>query len=161
MKASLVWVLANLEELIAGTGLVIVVCLTMYNIGNRYLLQRSGVWAPELAEMIFAWVVFLGAGAAWKRRMHISIDVLVRNLGPRMRTGVNILTDVILIIFLAFSAYLAAKITISSHTRLSPVLRLPFSYVYASVVLAFVLMLIRRVVALVHSLRAGPTREHR
>jgi len=158
MRANLVWLLTNLEELIAGTGLVVVVGLTMYNIINRYLLQKSGVWAPELAEMIFTWVVFLGAGAAWKRRMHISISVLVRNLHPRTQTVVTIITDIILIAFLAFSTYLAAKITISSHSRLSPVLRLPFSYVYASTVLAFALMTIRRAVALAHTLRMRRSR---
>jgi len=161
MRAKLVWLLANIEELIAGSGLVFVVGLTMYNIGNRYLLQRSGVWAPELAEMVFAWVVFLGASAAWKRDMHISISVVTRSLSPRMRKAVKVLTDVILIAFLAFTTYLAAKITISSHTRVSPVLRVPFSYVYASVFFSFSLMLIRRVVSLVKSLRGASTAESR
>ena len=34
---------ANLEELVAGTGLVLVVAITIYNIVNRYILLRSTV----------------------------------------------------------------------------------------------------------------------
>jgi TRAP-type C4-dicarboxylate transport system permease small subunit len=147
----------NFEEVVASTGLVLVIGITIFNIANRYLLERSGVWAPELAEMIFAWVVFLGASAAWKRNMHISIGVVVRCLGPRTRTIVGLMTDAILIIFLAYAAYLATKLTISSHSRVSPVLRVPFSYVYASAALAFSLMLIRRCVGLARSFRGRLT----
>jgi TRAP-type C4-dicarboxylate transport system permease small subunit len=147
--------LVNLEEIGAGTGLVLVVVIVIYNIVNRYIFQQSGVWAPELAGIVFPWVVFLGASAAWKRNMHIGISAGVRCLGPRLRRLVAILADVLLIAFLAFATYLAAKITISAHTRLSPVLRIPFSYVYASAALAFGLMLIRRSVALARSLRGG------
>lgn len=147
--------LANIEEVGAGVGLVLVIGLTVYNIINRYLLQRSGVWAPELAEMIFAWVVFLGASAAWKRDMHISISAVVRYLSPRLQALVAGFGNVILIAFLAYATYLAVKLTISSHSRLSPVLRIPFSYVYASAAVGFGLMLIRRAVAVAQSLRVG------
>ncbi|HXV23092.1 MAG TPA: TRAP transporter small permease [Alphaproteobacteria bacterium] len=149
------WARANLEEVVAGAGLVLVVGLTTYNIVNRYVLQRSGVWAPELAEMIFAWVVFLGASAAWKRNMHISIGVVVRYLGRRTRAVVGVLGDIVLIAFLAYVTYLAIKITISGHSRVSPVLRIPFSYVYAGAALSFGLMLVRRSVALARILRSG------
>lgn len=140
------------EETVAGAGLVIVVIITIYNIVNRYVLEQSAVWAPELAGMIFAWVVFLGASAAWKRGMHISISVLVRRLGPRAQALVRLAGDAVLVAFLAYATYLAAKITVSSYSRLSPVMRVPFSYVYASAALCFALMLLRQVMAAARSL---------
>ena len=155
MRAIITRVLADFEEIVASIGFVLVIGLVIFTIVNRYVLQRSGVWAPELAEMIFAWVVFLGATAAWKRNMHVSIDVVVRFLGPRPRAVIRLLGDLILLAFLAYAAYLSAKITISSHSRVSPVLRIPFSYLYASAALAFSLMLIRRSIALAHSVRSG------
>jgi TRAP-type C4-dicarboxylate transport system permease small subunit len=147
--------LANFEEIGAGIGLLLVIGLVTFTIVNRYVLQRSGVWAPELAEMIFAWVVFLGASAASKRDMHISIDVLVRYFGPRTRALIQLFGDVVLVVFLAYVTYLSVKITISSHSRVSPVLRIPFSYVYGSAALAFGLMLIRRSIDLMRSLRGA------
>jgi TRAP-type transport system small permease protein len=140
------------EETVAGAGLVIVVIITIYNIVNRYVLEQSAVWAPELAGMIFAWVVFLGASAAWKRGMHISISVVVSRLGPRTQAVVRLAGDAVLVAFLAYATYLAAKITVSSYSRLSPVMRVPFSYVYASAALCFALMLLRQVMAAARSL---------
>jgi TRAP-type C4-dicarboxylate transport system permease small subunit len=145
--------LDTVEEVVAGIGLVLVVGITVYGIVNRYLLERSAVWAPELAGFIFTWVVFLGASAAWKRNMHISIGIVVRYLPPRARAAIGVVTDLVMIVFLAYATYLALKITISSHSRLSPVMRVPFSYVYASAALAFALMFLRRCVALGQALR--------
>ena len=50
--------------------------------------------------------------------------------------------------FLAYVTYLALKITVSSHSRLSPVMRVPFSYVYASAAAGFALMLVHQVAGL-------------
>lgn len=140
------------EETVAGAGLIAVVLITIFNIVNRYVLEQSAVWAPELAEMIFAWVVFLGASAAWKRGMHISISVVVSRLGPRAQALVRLAGDAILVAFLAYATYLAAKITLSSYSRLSPVMRVPFSYIYASAAICFSLMLLRQVMAAARSL---------
>lgn len=145
--------LGNLDELTAGLALVLVVIITLYNIFNRYVLARSAVWAPELAGFVFTWVVFLGASAASKRNMHVSIGVVVRYLGPRTKAAVGILGDIVLVAFLAYATYLALKITVSSHSRLSPVMRVPFSYVYASAALSFGLMLLRRCLVLARALR--------
>ncbi len=144
MRSVLRGVLKNAEEVVAGVALVVVVALILYGIFNRYVLQVSSVWAPELASLIFTWVVFLGASAAWKRNMHISIDVIVSRLGPRVRVPIRVLTDAIVVVFLAYATYLAVSIAISSHVRLSPVLRVPFTYVYAAVALAFASMLLRK-----------------
>ena len=144
MRSVLLRVIKNAEELVAGVALVVVVSLILYGIFNRYVLQQSSVWAPELASLIFTWVVFLGASAAWKRNMHISIDVIVSRLGPRVRPPIRALADAIVVIFLAYATYLAISIAISSYVRLSPVLRVPFTYVYAAVAVAFASMFLRK-----------------
>lgn len=145
--------LNNIEEIAAGAGLVLVMAITAYNIFNRYVLEQSAVWAPELAGILYAWVVFLGASAAWKRNMHIGIDVIVRHLPPRGRQSIRILSDMVLIAFLAYTTYLAVSITISAQTRVSPVMRVPYSYVYASAAIGFALMLVRRMLSLAQALR--------
>lgn len=150
--------LHNFEEVTAGAALVVVVAITIYNIVNRYVLKQSAVWAPELAEMIFAWVVFLGASAAWKRSMHISISAVVRYLPVRIQAAIAVLGGLLLAVFLGYTTYLAVTITISSHTRLSPVMRIPFSFVYASAAIGFGLMFARQIASLARSLGRGAAR---
>jgi TRAP-type C4-dicarboxylate transport system permease small subunit len=145
--------LNHAEEFIAGIGFVAVIAITLYNVFNRYVLERSGVWAPELAGIVFAWVVFLGASAAWKRGMHVSIDVVVTRLGQPARGIVRLLANLIVVAFLAYTTWLAVEITIAAHARQTPVLRVPFSYIYASAAIGFALMLARSLRALVQQLR--------
>jgi TRAP-type C4-dicarboxylate transport system permease small subunit len=150
--------LGSLEEVVAGLGFVAVVAITLYNVVNRYVFRQSGVWAPELAGVIFAWVVFLGASAAWKHHMHVSIDVVVTRLDRRARRATRILAKSVMVVFLAYTTWLAAKITVSSYLRETPVLRIPFSYIYVSAALGFALMAARSLMDLVKELR-GQTDE--
>jgi TRAP-type transport system small permease protein len=156
LSAALRRCLSHAEELVAGIGFVAVVAVTIYNVFNRYVLQQSGVWAPELAGIIFAWVVFLGASAAWKRHMHVSIDVVVTRIGKRSQAATRLLAKLVLAAFLAYTTWLALSITVSSYSRETPVLRIPFSYIYASAALGFAIMLGRGLRDLARELRGQP-----
>jgi TRAP-type transport system small permease protein len=144
----------NFVEVSAGLGLVLVVIITIYNVINRYILMGSAVWAPELAGMIFSWMVFLGAYAALKRGMHISISVVVRQLNPRLQAWIARLGDVLLTALFAYATYLALKITLSSYSRISPAMHVPFSYVYASAAVGFALMFLNQIAALAKAFRS-------
>jgi TRAP-type C4-dicarboxylate transport system permease small subunit len=148
MTKGVAWkVVDRSEEVCAAAILVAVMAITVYNVVNRYLLKQSAVWAPELAGFLFTWVVFLGASAATRRGMHVSIVVLVDRLGPRARRWTILAGDVILIAFFAYASWLALKITISSYSRVSPAMHLPYTYVYASVVVCFAVSLVRSLAA--------------
>jgi TRAP-type C4-dicarboxylate transport system permease small subunit len=155
-RSACVGVFRNLEEIGAGACLVAVIAITGYNIINRYLLQQSAAWAPEIAGFIFTWVVFLGVSAAAKRGMHVSVRVLVDRFPPRWQAVLGTAVDMVLAAFFAYGAWLALKITISSYARVSPVTGLSYSYVYASVVVCFAAIFIRKVVRLGGHLRGRP-----
>jgi TRAP-type C4-dicarboxylate transport system permease small subunit len=104
---------------------------------------------------MLTWVVFIGASAAWKREMHVSIGVLVDALPAGFRAFAGVASDVVLLLFLGYAAYLACLITLSSHSRLSPVMHLPFSYVYASAAISFVTMFVRHVLKAVRRWRGA------
>jgi TRAP-type C4-dicarboxylate transport system permease small subunit len=156
-RKALVGLLRNLEETCAGACLVAVITITVYNIVNRYLLHQSAAWAPELAGFIFTWVVFLGVSAAAKRSMHVSVRVLADRLPYRWRTVLGTVIELILVAFFAYGAWLALKITVSSYARVSPVMGLPYSYVYASVVVCFVSIFARKLVDLTRQLPGRPS----
>ena len=135
---------------------VAVIAITVYNIINRYLLQQSAAWAPEIAGFIFTWVVFLGVSAAAKRDMHVSVRVLVDRLPPRWRAVLSTGVDIIWPLSLRTARWLALKITVSSYARVSPVAGLSYSYVYASVVVCFAAIFARKVLRLGGHLRGRP-----
>lgn len=147
-KSGALRLLDRAEEVSAGVLLVAVMAITAYNVVNRYLFQLSAVWAPELAGFLFTWVVFLGTSAAARRGMHVSMEAVADRLTPKARRWTLMAGEIILIAFFAYTAWLALRITISSYSRVSPVMRVPYSFVYASVVVSFSLMFARGTAAL-------------
>jgi TRAP-type C4-dicarboxylate transport system permease small subunit len=141
-------ILINLEEILVGSGLVLIIALVIFGIINRYVIQMSAVWVPELTGFFFAWVVFLGASAAWKRSMHVKIEVFTSLLPTKLQTAVRLLADVILLAFLAYIAYLSCVISISAYARKSPVLGFSYTYVYIAPLLSFILMFGRALIQL-------------
>lgn len=57
------------------TGLLVVTVVV--NVFARYVLQIGLIWAEEVTILLFVWVVFLGAYAAYRRRAHMAITFVV------------------------------------------------------------------------------------
>jgi TRAP-type C4-dicarboxylate transport system permease small subunit len=88
--------------------------------------------------------------------MHVSVRVLVDRFPPRCQAVLGSAVDLVLAAFFAYGAWLALKITASSYARVSPVIGLSYSYVYASVVVCFAAIFARKVCSLAGRLRGRP-----
>ena len=68
------------EELVASLAVVVVIASVSWGVITRYVTAQPATWAGEVATLGFAWVVFFGAAACIKYRLHPEIDLLVRRL---------------------------------------------------------------------------------
>ena len=98
------------------------------------------IWSEEVATGCFVWSVFIGAVAAFKRRGHVGVDIVVNLLPAGPRQVLNTLMDLILVALNSYMAYLAAIYISKSYTKMTPVLGVSSAYISASVLIAFVLM---------------------
>ncbi len=138
--------LCNWELTLAAIALLVVIASVSFGVVSRYVTQTSATWAVELASLSFTWVVFLGAAAAFRRNMHVSVDLVVRLLPKRWSAAVSWAMDLLLLVFLPYALYLAISIAIDSIDRPSPVLRISFLYVYGAVVLSFASIFVHHVI---------------
>lgn len=141
--------LRNWELTLAAIALLVVVVSVSFGVISRYVTQTSATWATELASLSFTWTVFLGAAAAFRRDMHVSVDLIIRLLPARWSTAVTWAMDLLLLVFLPYALYLAISIAIDAAGRPSPVLRISFLYVYGAVVLCFASIFVHHVLRLV------------
>jgi TRAP-type C4-dicarboxylate transport system permease small subunit len=144
--------LDHVEEIVACTALVAVVAAVCWGVLTRYVTAQPAPWAGEVAQMGFAWVVFMGAAAGLKRGMHVSIDLLTARLPRALRLPLEIALDLGLLAFFVYVAWLGVGFTVDNWDNPSPVLRLPLSIVYASVTAGFALMALRHSTALLRRL---------
>lgn len=135
--------LAQAEEIVAGSALVIVVGAVCWGVITRYLLAQPAPWAGEVAAFAFAWCVFVGAAAVAKRAGHVSIDMLVMVLPGRLRAAIMLGARLLSIAFCAVAAWLAFDFSIANADNPSAVLRLPLSVLYLAPAIGFSLMALR------------------
>ena len=140
------------EEIVACIALAAVVLAVTWGVVTRYITAQPAAWASEVATLAFAWVVFFGAAACIKYRLHPSIDMVVRRLPRPLGLAVRSLNHALVLGFCAFMAWFGTRFAIDAWSNPSPVLRLPLTWLYGPVAFCFALMALRYL----QVLRRGP-----
>ena len=65
---------------VIGFGMAMLIGVQVF---CRYGLNHSLFWSEEIGRICLVWISFLGATAAYKRKAHIGIDVVVNRLPER------------------------------------------------------------------------------
>ena len=152
-------VLQNIPEILSGAALLIVILSVCYGVISRYVLHRPATWSNELATITFTWVVFLGASAAFKRKMHIGIDLLVKSVSPKLRKGLELLANLVVLLFIAYMTVMGVIFSLHAYKQPTSVLRIPNTYVYMAVPVGFALMLCYEIVYFIKARQQGVARE--
>ncbi len=142
------------EEVLACAALVLVVLAVAWGVLTRYVTAQPAPWAGEVAGMAFAWLVFLGSAAGFKRGMHASVDLLTARLPGMVRRSLEIVVDLAVLAFAAYVVWLGLEFTNRNLDNPSPVLRLPMSIIYLPVTLGFASITFRQAIRLLRDLRS-------
>ena len=147
--------LTRFERLVSYSALAVLLLSVLWGVMTRYVTERPAVWTTELSGILFTWVVFVGATTAFREDRHIRVTLLIDLLPLRAAAIVQFVGKVIVLCFLAYVTYLSYVMMTKGATRLSPVMRIPFSWVYLATFLAFAVMTATEAVRL---FRPGPAR---
>jgi TRAP-type C4-dicarboxylate transport system permease small subunit len=110
-----VW-LVKAETLVASVLLALVVIL-VFVAGLMRWFGLPLIWSVDMAQLLFIWVIFLGADLALRKRAHIGIDLLVRRLSGRARVLLDVLLAALAIAFLGAMALLGYRLTMLNIER--------------------------------------------
>ena len=135
----------RLEEILLVSSLAFTVGLVFLQVIMRYIFQDSLSWSEELARYLFLWQIWLGASFAVKKHAHLRIEAVVDNVPPKIARCMQCIA---LIVWFAFSLFLAIKgselaLLLLKRGQVSPAMRMPMGWVYASVPVGSGLMAIR------------------
>lgn len=132
--------LYRFETLVSLSALTLLVLCVLWGVLTRYVTERPAVWTTELSGIMFTWVVFIGSMTAFRQGLHIRVTLLPDLLPAPVRTILNKAAEVISTAFLGYVTYLAFLMMQAGQTRPSPVLDIPFSWVYLATVICFATM---------------------
>lgn len=127
------WLTLGMEYLI-GAILVALIVSVSCNVVGRALFNYSLPWADELARMLFIWLVFIGAAAAFSRYEHIAVDALVRRLPLRLAHMLYLLQHLIITGLMVVMMWGGYQVLTRSSGR-SAIMGVPLSVLSLSLVL--------------------------
>ncbi|HOA15146.1 MAG TPA: TRAP transporter small permease [Bacillota bacterium] len=158
MKA-LRWLDDHLEEYILAVLLVVISCVMMLQIVMRYVFNSSLPWPEELTRYCFVWSGFLGIGYSIKRGLMLKIDVIFSLFPKKVQKVLDIFSQVVMLVFFSYMFVMSIDVfkKVISSGQTSPALRLPMSYVYASLLAGFALAAIRSVQSIALTFMKKPT----
>ena len=118
------------------------VILTLIQVFTRYFLKNPPPWSEELARTCFIWVVYIGMSMACRQKGHVNVDFLAKKLPERFHAFADIITNLIVLIFLAVMAVSGLSLVINTRTMMMTSVDIPMGVSYTSIALMGVIMTI-------------------
>jgi TRAP-type C4-dicarboxylate transport system permease small subunit len=150
----------HLEEIFISLMMGYFVLVTVLQIIFRFVLRVPASWTEETAKYAFIWMTFVGSSLGAKIQSHIRVDMLETSLGGTLRIALNLLSQIIFLLFGVITTIVGINMCIAllSRPQLSPALKIPMQYIYASLPIGMGLMslrVIRNLCAQIRELSAG------
>ncbi|MEM7442081.1 MAG: TRAP transporter small permease [Pseudomonadota bacterium] len=133
--------------------------MLVYEVVARYLFVEPTIWAAELAQLCLIWGTYLAVAALLRRREHIRITVLTRQLPAKARRWAEILSLIVVLALCLVAIWYGVDIAVDSFDRdrtSGSMLNLPAWVSEASVPAGFVLVGLQAVVELLRLVSGGP-----
>ncbi len=149
------WLDEHFEEwtmviLLAGISLSLLLQIIM-----RYIFNASLSWSEEFARYCFVWSTFISIGYSIKKSTMLRIDIVVQYLPKSWRKPLDVFVELFVLAFFGLmlynSIFVVQKIARSGQT--SPALGLPMVAIYISLVVGFLLAVMRGVQKIIVMLR--------
>ena len=129
-------IIGRLDEIVASVALIVVVFITVAGVFMRYVMSEPFKWTEEVTLALMVWFAYLGSSAAFRENAHITIDFLVDRMNETLQRIVMILWHIIMIAVIAIVfVWLGYKLSLQAGDKLTPILKIPYTFIDFSVVL--------------------------
>lgn len=138
MSAPLRWLiqfnnmLCFIMTTIALTLTALFIVLTLVEVIARTFFSYSFIWSNEFATATFVWSLFLGSAVLFRSNSHLVVDFLSLRKGGAVDRILGFVTFVLILMFACCFAYYGYKLTLRGVERVTPIMGLPMSVGWSS-----------------------------
>ncbi|MGY4688348.1 TRAP transporter small permease [Salibacterium sp. K-3] len=134
-------ILTRVEDIATKLLLTSIVVLVFYSAMVRWLGVPIA-WSVEMAQLLFIWLVFLGANQALRKNRHIGVDIFTNKLPEKIKITLNVVTDCLIAGFLLIIIFYGTQHVFDHALRSVQNLPISYSYITSSVPAGCSLMLL-------------------
>ena len=140
----------NIDIVVASIILAILIVLTFLGVVWRYIFNAPFTWLEEVQTSCMVWIVFAGAGAAFRSGNHVAIEMIVDLMPKSMQKIMEILISIVVVVVIG---YLFIQVFVKSG-RSTSMLKIPYSWVYGIAIVSYFDMIISYFYALFHGVKS-------
>ena len=148
---------AKLALWLSGIGLVLMTALIACQVFWRYVLNDSISWTEPASVMIMGWFIFLGAAVGIREGYHLSFDVMLYVVPPRMKLWLHTVSDIVVIAFGCGMAVYGTQLAINAAPNILPSLGISGAFDFMPIVAGGVLVVLFSIERIARRLAGLPT----
>ncbi|MDT8860351.1 TRAP transporter small permease [Alkalihalobacillus sp. MEB130] len=118
----------------------VIVLLALLQIGSRYVGQPLR-WSDEAIRYLFVWFIFIGTAYAIREKKHIVVDFISDRFSRTVVWFTQLTVYVLMCVFIWVLIYYGFDVATTMKVQLSPLNRIPMTYVFLAIPVGGVLML--------------------
>ncbi len=142
-------------EKVLGVLLVVMVVLLFLQVVTRYIFRGHLLWAGEMAVWIFVWITYLGSVVLYIKKKHIVVDILSTILPKRINRVMEGVSSLLVVAFLLLLFYHSIPVVISYSKQQATSLAISKLFLFSSLTVSCVLMLLYSLYKTFHKGRRG------
>jgi len=135
----------------------VMVLTVLIGVFFRYVLRDSLGWTEELARYLMIWAALLSISIGIKDKEHVGIQLIIRNVPIKYARILNLLVNVIILIFLSVLSYKGMYIANKAIPQLSMGLGISMFWALLSIPVAGVLAIIQQIIQIIISFKPDIT----
>lgn len=89
----------SIEETLIALLLGLMTLVTFANVVARYVFNKSLIWGLEVTLVLFAWLVILGIGYAFKITAHLGVDAILNIVSAPTRRVLTLISVAATVVF--------------------------------------------------------------
>ncbi len=125
------------EEWMGQLMVLLVLVPVIINIFSRTVLNHYSTTLETIALAAYVWIGYAGFGYLYKKDAHVDVK-FVQKLLPRIgQQIIDVLRDIFILVFSIFITYWGIKLCKSGLTRVVTGTKIPYFFLYLSIVVGF------------------------
>ncbi|MDR1827055.1 MAG: TRAP transporter small permease [Methylobacteriaceae bacterium] len=129
---------------IACVAFTVLVTVTFFGVIMRYFVNKPLIWQEEIQFLTIIWVIFLGAGAAFRTGNHVAIEIIVDALPKKLKRSIELIDYLIVVAALVYICYQSSILVKQMYVteRVTNILHVPYYIVWGAVPFGCILSII-------------------
>jgi len=120
-------------------------CVMGSQVIARYVFNHSLFWSEEVGRIVLVWLTFLGATIAYKKKLHIGIDFLIRRLPSSARRICFVITWLTSLCFFVAFVVLGIKFLFFTSMLKTAALGIPGHFTYSVIPVSGLIFIIHNI----------------